>query len=222
MGNTVERKRRFMKNRSSSALRLIVAGLILAAILSTAADVASRVPLNPFNFFGFFTLQSNLLTAIVYLVTAVSALRGLKQSRWLVIARASATTYMIIVGIVYALLLAPLGAAGGVPLPWANAVLHIVVPIYVMADWLIFTDRTKLALRNLWLVLLYPLVWSGVVLARGATDGWVPYPFLDPATGYGSVLFYVALIAILVLGFGALVFWASRIHQSTATIPVKL
>lgn len=204
-----------MMNRAAG-LRLIVAGLILAAVISTAADVASRVPLNPFNFFGFFTLQSNLLTAIVYVVAAVSAVRGRGQGRWLVIARASVTTYMIIVGIVYALLLAPLGAAGGVPLPWANAVLHIVVPVYVVVDWLIFTDRARLALGNLWLVLLYPLFWSGVVLLRGATDGWVPYPFLDPATGYGSVFFYVAIIAVLVLGIGALVFWASRFPRKGA------
>jgi hypothetical protein len=210
-----------MMNRISPALRLVVAGLILAAVVATAADVAARVPLNPFNFFGFFTLQSNILTAIVYLIAAVSALRGIGPGRWLVVARASVTTYMIIVGIVYALLLAPLGAAGGVPLPWANAVLHIVVPVYVVVDWLVFTDRTRLAFGNLWLVLLYPLFWSGVVLLRGATDGWVPYPFLDPATGYGSVLFYVAIIAVLVLVFGALVFWASRLPLKRARGPVE-
>jgi hypothetical protein len=100
-------------------------------------------------------------------------------------------------------------------------VLHIVVPVYVVVDWLVFTDRTRLAFGNLWLVLLYPLVWSGVVLLRGATDGWVPYPFLDPATGYGSVLFYVAIIAVLVLVFGALVFWASRLPLKRARGPVE-
>jgi hypothetical protein len=208
-----------MMNRTATALRLVIAGLILTAVISTAADVASRVPLNPFNFFGFFTLQSNLLTAIVYIAATVSALRGTGQGRWLVIARAAVTTYMIIVGIVYALLLAPLGAAGGVPLPWANAVLHIVVPIYVVVDWLVFTDRAKLAFSHLWLVLLYPLIWSAVVLLRGATDGWVPYPFLDPATGYGSVLIYVALIAVLVLGFGSLVFWASQFPRNRTQEP---
>jgi len=201
-------------SRTIALLRLIIAGLILAAVISTAVDVASRVALNPFNFFGFFTLQSNLLTAIVYVVAAVAGLRGTGQGHWLVLARASVTTYMIIVGIVYAVLLAPVGAAGGVPLPWANAVLHIVVPVYVVVDWLVFADRGPLDLRSLGLVLVYPLLWSGVVLLRGATDGWVPYPFLDPATGYGSVFFYVAIIAVLVLGFGALVFWASRFRTS--------
>ena len=38
-----------------------------------------------------------------------------------------------------------------------------------------------------------------VVLIRGATDGWVPYPFLDPATGYQSVGGYAVAIAV---GFG--------------------
>ncbi|MEC5153642.1 hypothetical protein RCH23_001008 [Cryobacterium sp. CAN_C3] len=53
---TVGGKRRAMMNRTTTALRLVVAGLILAAVISTAADVASRVPLNPFNFFGLCTV----------------------------------------------------------------------------------------------------------------------------------------------------------------------
>ena len=35
----------------------------------------------------------------------------------------------------------------------------------------------------MWLHVLYPVVWIAVVLVRGATDGWVPYPFLNPEQG---------------------------------------
>jgi hypothetical protein len=190
------------------SMRLLVAAAIIIAVAATFVDTATRVPINPFNFFGYFTIQSNLIIAAVYLVTVTRS--GSDRGGWLALARACATTYLIVVGIVYVVLLAPLGAAGGVPLPWANFILHILVPLYAVADWVLVGDRGRVAFRNLWVAALYPLLWCGVVLVRGATDGWVPYPFLDPAGGYAGVVFYVLIIAAVVVAIGALVFWASR------------
>jgi hypothetical protein len=190
-------------------LRLAVAVLILVAVVATLIDVASRTAINPFNFFGYFTTQSNLILAAVYVMTSVAPARLDPVVGSLM--RACATTYIVIVGIVYATLLAPLGAAGGVPLAWANTVLHIITPIYGVLDWFLFRDRIGLALRRLWVVLLYPLLWLVVVLVRGATDGWVPYPFLDGKEGYASVAGYCVVILVAFLAVGSLVFWGSRL-----------
>lgn len=65
---------------------------------------------------------------------------------------------------------------------------------------------------------VYPLVWVAVVLVRGATDGWFPDPFLDPATGYGAIGAYVVAIAVAVTGVGLLVVAATRL-PSTAPTP---
>jgi hypothetical protein len=190
-------------------LRLAIAALIVVTIVVTLMAVASQSPINPFNFFGFFTIQSNLILAVVYVVTSLApqALGPVAAS----VLRACATTYIVIVGIVYATLLAPLGAAGGVPVHWANTVLHVVTPVYGVLDWFVFRDRVRLALRRLWVVLIYPLVWLVVVLIRGATDGWVPYPFLDGKEGYASVAAYCVGILVLFLVVGSLVFWGSRV-----------
>jgi hypothetical protein len=188
-----------------------VAVLVLVAVVATIADVASRATVNPVNFFGYFTNQSNLILAAVYLLSALAPTALAEPTRSLV--RASATTYIAIVGIVYATLLAPLGAAGGVPVPWANTALHIVTPLYGVVDWLVFRDRVRLPLGRLWVVLIYPAVWVVVVLIRGATDGWVPYPFLDPAQGYGAVAGYCVGILVAFLVVGALVFWVSRVGR---------
>ena len=51
-----------------------------------------------------------------------------------------------------------------------------------------------------------------MILIRGATDGWVPYPFLDPATGYGSVAAYSIAIAAFTVLFGLAVFALSRVR----------
>ena len=65
---------------------------------------------------------------------------------------------------------------------------------------------------ELWVALIYPVVWIIVVLIRGATDGWVPYPFLNPAQGYGVVALYAVTIAIAAVLFAALIWAASRLH----------
>lgn len=190
--------------------RLIAASAVGTAVVATFLDTASRTTINPFNFFGFFTMQSNIMTALVLLIAAVLELGRRPAPVWLVPVRAAVTTFMVVVGAVYNLLLA--GLAGGVDLAWANWVLHVAFPIYAFLDWLLTTDRHPLPFTTIGLTLVYPLTWCAVVLVRGATDGWVPYPFLDPATGYGSVALYVVVIAVAFAAFGALIIGISRIR----------
>lgn len=195
-------------------IRIAMSLFVLVAVAATYRDTASRVPVNLLNFFGYFTLQSNIIAAVVMIVTASVTLRGLCPPYWLGVVRAAWTTYMVIVGLVYNILLVGTPGGGGVSLPWANVVLHIVFPLYCLLDWLAINDRPRLVWRHLWWVLLYPAVWMAVVLIRGATDGWVPYPFLDPDTGYVSVFLHAAGIAVVVILVGAAVFVVTRLRES--------
>lgn len=189
-----------------ASLRLIVAAAGATAIVATTVDTASRVTINPFNFFGYFTIQSNIIVVVVFFLLGLATLAGRSTSRALQLARACATTYIVVVGIVYNTLL--VGLEGGISLEWANWVLHVALPIYAAIDWILFGDRSKLAWNTYWIVLVYPIVWIIVVLTRGATDGWVPYPFLDPAQGYGVVALYCLVIAVAIGAVGTAV-WAS-------------
>ncbi len=190
------------------ALRAIIGLAGLTAIIATFLDTASRATINPFNFFGYFTMQSNVIFMIAMLASAVAILAGRAQSPLLILLRACATTYIVIVGIVYNVLLA--GLEGGVTLQWANWVLHVAIPIYAALDWVLFADRPALGWKRFGLIVIYPIVWVIIVLIRGATDGWVPYPFLDPAQGYGVVALYCIGIAVAVVVVGALVWAVSR------------
>ncbi|MHA7210411.1 Pr6Pr family membrane protein [Arthrobacter sp. MDT1-65] len=203
-----------------AGVRLAVAAVVLVAVTATFLDTASRGAVNPFNFFGFFTMQSNIAAAVVLLLAAVLHLRGADGPEWLVPVRAAVTTYMLVVGVVYNLLLA--GLAGGVELPWANWVLHVAFPIYALLDWVATGDRRPLSYRVLRLILAYPLIWLLVVLVRGATDGWVPYPFLDPASGYASVLLHAVGIAAAIGGSGALVILVSRSADPVAGLAARV
>jgi hypothetical protein len=74
-------------------------------------------------------------------------------------------------------------------------------------------SRTALRCRGggSWVSLIYPVLWVVVVLICGATDGWVPYPFLDPATGYGSVAIYCLAIAAFTILVAAGAWAVSRL-----------
>lgn len=190
-----------------AVVRVVAALAVLVAVAATFFDTASRAAIVPVNFFGYFTIQGNILLAVVLLLTV---LRGDRRSPGLALVRGAATSYIVVVGLVYNTLL--IGLAGGVALPWANTVMHLLFPIYGLLDWLLVADRPPLPWRRLWVVVVYPIVWLVVVLVRGATDGWVPYPFLDPANGYDSVAVSVVIVAVAFLLSGVLVWALSRMR----------
>jgi len=193
-----------------STVRLLTAAAIVAAVTATHLEAASRVAVNPFNLYGYFTIQSNLIAAAALILAGTLGVAQRRSSRALGTLRALAVTCLVIVGLVYATLLAPLGAAGGVPLPWANAILHLVTPVVAVADWLLVGDRPRLDAEHLWPILAYPALWITVVLIRGATDGWVPYPFLDPSQGYLLVSGYCLAILVIFVGVGLAVLRVTR------------
>lgn len=185
--------------------------LIVVAIVAQLISTASGTTVNPFNFFGYFTIQSNLIAAVAFLASAYFIFRKKIQPQWVIYLRALATILMVIVGIVYNTLLAGEGLEGSFNVPWSNNSLHIIIPIYAALDWLLFGDRDKLPFARLWVMLIYPITWLVVVLIRGATDGWVPYPFLSPANGYLSVAIYSVAIAGFTILFAYGVYAYSRV-----------
>ncbi len=194
---------------SYAAVGVVRIGLGCAVIAMLIWTYAGRVRVgdgNPFDFFGYFTNQTSLITCILLIGSGALAVLGRPAPGWLSILRAIATSCLVIVGVVYNTLVPGTGSAP----PWVSAVLHIVFPVVVVADWLLVGDRPVLPWRRLWLVAPYPMLWMLVVLARGATDGWVPYGFLLPEHGLVSLsLHVIGLLAALFVA-GALVWWASR------------
>lgn len=56
-------------------------------------------------------------------------------------------------------------------------------------------------------------------LERGATDGWVPYPFLDPSLGYGALAITAVVLALAVVAFGVGVWALSRLRPLRVRSP---
>ncbi|WP_065570670.1 Pr6Pr family membrane protein [Microbacterium oleivorans] len=188
-------------------MRLGVAVCVLSVLGWTYARSAQPGSANPFDFFGYFTNQTAMWSALVFGATGILLTGNRAVPRWLTLARGVAVACLIVVGVVYNGFVPGTGSAP----PWVSAVLHIALPLYAVLDWTFIRDRPPQPWRTLWLVLPYPLVWLLVVLLRGHTDGWVPYGFLLPSRGLGAlVLTSLGLLAML-LAAGAAVWALSRI-----------
>lgn len=177
-------------------LRLAVAVLILTAIL-----VQFFTPEDPWakaaNFLSFFTIQSNLLAAGV--LTLVALRGSAPRSARLELARGAVTLYLLITGVVFALLLSNLPEELQLTRPWVDTTLHQIVPIVVVLDWLLDPPRVRIAARTALLWLAYPVAYVVYSLVRGEIVDWYPYPFVNVATyGYAAVL---RNCVVLLVGF---------------------
>jgi hypothetical protein len=177
------------------AYRVGFAVLTLVAIAVQAAELQARGVLVPANFLSYFTIQSNLIAVAVFLIGA-ARWRAAPSRTWDLI-RGAAVLVMTVTLIVFALLLS--GTDVNTALLWVDLVVHRVMPIAVMIDWMVDPQQGRISFTGSLRWLLYPLAWAAYTLVRGAATGWYPYPFLDPSNGgYATVALYV--VAILVLG----------------------
>ncbi|MFF3451244.1 Pr6Pr family membrane protein [Streptomyces sp. NPDC002667] len=197
---------------ATAAYRVLVA-------LAAATGVAIEMKLgSPVRVLSYFTIQTNLLVAVAF---AVSARRAWSARRPLPGVLVGGTLiYISITGLVYHLILVnestPFSMTGGngALSGWqalANQLLHTVTPIAVAADWLLLTRPTPLALRDAATWLIYPLAYLAFSLARGATlSAGTParylYPFVDVERhGYGGVLGNTAVLGVAFYALGLLI-----------------
>ena len=155
------------------AYRLAFALLIVAAIAYQFVSRAALGAFNPVNFFSFFTIESNLFAALVLLVTAL--IGGAPSPRRDLI-RGAAVAYMATTGVVYGLLLNGYNDALQTPIPWVNNVLHRLIPLVLVTDWLLAPPGPGLTLRRALVWMLYPLAYFAYSLVRGPIVGWYPSP----------------------------------------------
>ncbi len=186
-----------MNDRLLGAIRIGFGLLVLAAIGYQAWTLIEAGVFDPTRFFLFFTILSNLFAAGVFLEGGRRQLVGAEPlpDLW----RGAAVVYMTVTFVVFAVLLRGLQEELQTNIVWVDSVLHRVMPVAVMADWLIEPPHGALTFgRALVPWLAPPLLWTAFTLVRGAIDSWYPYPFLDPANGgYGTVALYAVGIAAL-------------------------
>jgi hypothetical protein len=184
----------------TALLRLVLSVAIVAAVLvamvvvefSSRSGVAWRLIT--------FTYQANILAAGYYLWTLVSPRAGARVGL-----RGAVVLYVLIAGVVWNLLLT--GRSMGYTV--ANFLLHVVVPVLALSDWLLVgrgQGRVRWWHPLAWLA--YPALYVVVaVLVLNEAGRRAPYYFLDPASvGVATVLLNVCVLGgcVLAAGYGLL------------------
>ena len=153
-------------------------------------------------FFSYFTILTNIVVAMALTVPAIAPSSGL--GRWMAQegVRAAVAMYIAVVGLIYHTLLAgtwnPQGTQAIV-----DQVLHTVMPIAFVLDWLLFTPRGRLRWIDPVRWLTYPLLYGVWTVIHGQMVGWYPYWFIDIGElGWARALanFTGLLVFFLVLG----------------------
>ncbi len=193
---------------------LAMAALVIAAISPWAAWDAGRAPsYYGWNLFSYFTVQSNLIASVVFVMAAIAIIRQKSYGGWFRYVRGGAVLYMLVTGVVYALLLHNNPEANpSLGLDWKNFVLHYLNPVFIVMWWLLWPSAKAVSVKGALWWLAFPILWIVYTLIRGAALDWYPYPFLNPETagGWGGVTLYIIGIALAFVVLSQLLAWVSR------------
>jgi hypothetical protein len=180
-------------------VRIAFAALAVVAMTYQFAVSSGRPGFGAGNFFSFFTIQTNVLAAAMLVLAAL--VRPRERTALFDASRGAVTLYIAITGVVFALLLEGHQERVNTTSSWVDFVVHELIPIVLVVDWLAEPARHRLRLWVAAAWLAYPAAWFAYTLVRGASTDWYRYPFVDVAAhGYGHVF---AVAAILLVAFAA-------------------
>ena len=191
------------------------AALALQYLLMVAPVEGWAVLERTVNYFSFFTILTNILVALALTGPLMSP--GRRVARWTAGegVRAAIAMYIVVVGVVYHFLIAPYWKPEGLTLG-VNLVLHYVMPVAFLLDWLWFTLKGRLRWIDPLKWLAFPLVYAGWTLAHGLTTHWWPYGFVNvDMLGLGRVLAIFAGLLVFFLLVGLALVGLDRVLRRT-------
>src|SRR5690625_2708814 len=146
-----------------------------------------------------FTIHSNIIVTITFIVSTIVLLEKKKESRTLDLCKNAALIYMIVVLSTYHFILSGGGEYSG-PRIITNFTLHYLIPMLVLLNWIIFEEKKRYSYKLIIFWLAFPILYGAISLIRGMFDGFYPYFFLNPnghiPDGVGSY----AAVALVIVG----------------------
>ena len=203
--------------RIVAVLRWLAAATILSSVIWQVTDRLAHNLFRPGEYFAYFSIQGTLIAAVMLGYTGWLSWAGTSERKQVTIARVSATTYEIVIAVVYnALLRGTPGDVRDAGYAWPvipNEIMHVWAAVLILLDWLLIAGYPKLRLKaSLW-VAVFPLAWLAFSVTRGIIDGWWAYWFLNPneKAGLAGMLEYIGGITVLMIGLGWLLLLVRRL-----------
>jgi hypothetical protein len=156
-------------------------------------------------FFSYFTILTNLLVAICF----TSMLFEWPKKLYYFFNRpgfqTSVTVYITLVGMVYNFLLRRLWHSEGLQY-LLHDILHSVIPALCIIYWWVWCDGKRLKWKQVYGWLVFPIVYTILVLFKGNFSGWYPYPFFDISKNGIIRVFKNTVLLLLAFYFISLIF----------------
>ncbi|MBV9592480.1 MAG: Pr6Pr family membrane protein [Actinobacteria bacterium] len=173
--------------------RITVGAFGLFAVGYQAAITIGQHGFPAANFFSYFTILSNILAGGLLITLGARPNIAARLDDM----RGAMVLCMVVTSLLYNVLLRSVAVA--ISHAWINEVLHVVLPLAVLLDWLLVPAAREITRRQALQWLGLPVAYLGYSLVRGPVAGWYPYPFVDPEASGG----YLALAGkSIVLGLG--------------------
>lgn len=194
--------------RIVAILRWLAAATILSSVVWQVTDRLAHGLFRPAEYFAYFSIQGTMIAGVMLAYAGWLGWTGTPEKRLVTIVRASATTYAVVIAVVYnALLRNSPGDIRDAGYAWPvvpNEIMHVWAAVMILIDWLVLSGKFKLRLRaSLW-VAVFPLGWLAFSVTRGILDGWWAYWFLNPneKAGLAGMFEYIGGITVLMVGLG--------------------
>lgn len=213
------------KNIFKLFFKLLIVAFVVTGICLTPAERSAEQ-------FWFFTLQTNIFVALIQIILSASLIfelfgKELKFTNSLTFSRIRilSSFFITITGFVYCFILAPCGIIfDGMSFlelfDFRNVLLHIVVPVMAIADYLFFCNKGIISYKQFWLFLIYPFVYSVIIYLRVAFGGkpffsgsYYPYFFFDPfhkSQGLLLVAIYLTIMALMFTSLAMMYIWIDK------------
>ena len=190
-----------MEKRSARIYALVGAvitwfAVIVQFYLLMKNNPAPTIPEKVFRFFGYFTVDTNILVALSFTFIALNSNSRLVRFFTKASTVTAITAYIIIVGITYNVFLRSTWDPQGLQ-KLVDELLHSVIPIVYVIFWVAFVPAEKLKWKNAFPWVIYPIVYMAYAIILGAITKYYPYPFVDVnELGYHKALLNAALVLL--------------------------
>lgn len=223
--DSIGKKKATVSTFSALIAALTWFALILQFYLSMTAYMAlgRTIPGALIEFFTYFTIQCNIITAACLTAVALGGFSKSFFSRPGVLT--ASAVYISIVCLVYNIALRGIAHPEG----WARVadeLLHAICPPLFVIFWISFVPKHGIVWKDAFSWLWYPFFYLVYALARGAVCGRYPYFFLDVVKyGYPRVFINIFILMLVFLGFSMLYVFIARLmsrsgHPSPAGKPL--
>ncbi len=210
-----------------------VAALVIVVGIARISGLWTATP--TWSSFLYYTVLSNVLCLAWIALSAVVTVRDAQRDGWTGVSTPSARwaaavmEAITVTMLIYLFVLAPaLFTQPGSyqPFTLTDNLVHIVTPMLVIIDWLLFVPKGRLRAHDPLLWALIPYAYLVFAFSYSALGGrfaggtTAPYPFMDVAkNGVGGVAVWIAGLTVALVAVGYLFVGADRLLARVVTAP---